>query len=1245
MQPVDFYRDLKPNFFGDLPIFEKRGQIVDALRRHQTLVVAGETASGKSTQLPLICLEAGKGRAGRIAITQPRRIAATSLARHVAAAHQQPPGEAIGYAIRFDQQCTDRTRLLFMTDGLLLTEIQNDPLLKRYDTIIVDEAHERSLTIDFLLGYLRRILPRRPDLSVVIASATIDTELFARAFDAPVIEVAGRNFPVDTWYMPREGDTEADRGYIEAAVDAVNSLIDLDEPGDILVFMPSERDILETRDRIVTRNGDTCRALPLFGRLSRSRQQHIFAPAAPRKVVIATNVAETSITVPGIRFVVDTGLARISRYAPRLRTSRLPIEPISRASADQRKGRCGRMRDGVCIRLYSEEDFAGRSEFTDPEIRRSNLAGVILRMKAMGLGAIERFPFLEPPDSRTIRDGYALLRELGAMHKDHRLTKLGQAMARMPLDPHIARMVLEARRHEALREMIIVAAGLSIADPRERPPERRGQADEMQRPFIDAGSDFLTYLRLWEAYQRKWNALKSQSAMRRFCREHFLSYTRFREWHEVHDQIRHIIRGRPGFALNQRPATPEAIHRCVLAGLLSNIARRSDTGNGYRAARGREIFLFPGSALFKAKPHWIVCHEIVETTRIFARTVAPIKPEWIEQIAGGLIRRRHASPSFNEESGIVEAVESASIFGLQIISGRRVNFGRIRRDEANAIFIEEGLVNMRLRSTHRFVRHNRALRQRLAAEEAKARTRGILAGDAAIAAFYRSRIPEVASVHDLNRVIRERKGDTFLMMSESDLRQAPQPEQAAALPDALHIGDKHFALRYAFEPGAPHDGITAKIPASSVRYLDDHTLGWLVTPLWAEKIHALLTQLPKSLRKQLAPLKQRAADCAASMSYAPEPFLRAMCRCIHQQCAVRLRPEQFDETRLPDYLQLRVEITDDAGRTVHAGRGMDALRSSRPKQCGDDADWRNLFRAHERKDLTSWDFDELPERQMISNQHSGFALYGYPALADSNGRIDLLLYVSAEEAMAVHHAGVRALTAHILETDWAWERNDLRFPNTLAMHCAAAGGADRIRAAALRAMHDYAFTSCWPAPRTRQAFEAHVAGAKKRLRGLGYRTVSVIEQTFAQHAACIRTLDNRQSKCSSRVFAPIHLELSAALDAYITRLRDPAIPYPMLERYPACLRALRARIERAYADPVKYRDRMALLQRYRDMARALNAHEGACSPGKRALIGQFECMVEEYAIHLFAQQEVKTLYPISEKRLRQKAERIQENDN
>lgn len=1231
-----------------LPIYEKKDVIVEASAQNQVVVVAGETASGKSTQLPLFFLSDKLSQKGAIAVTQPRRIAAISLAGRVAEQIDTPLGERVGYKIRFDEKTSENTEILYMTDGILLTEIQKDPLLKRYSVIIVDEAHERSLNIDFLLGYIRKILPSRPDLKVIISSATIDTQLFAKAFDAPVVEVSGRLYPVDVLYMPPEQSEQSGDGlnYVDAAVDAVEQIVSMGEPGDILVFMPTERDILETQERLNGRPFDRTLILPLFGRLSRSRQHRIFdsAPGGARKVVIATNIAETSITVPGIRFVVDTGLARISRYSPNLRTSRLPIEPISRASADQRKGRCGRVSNGMCIRLYSEEEYLGRQDYTIPEIKRSNLAGVILQMISMRLGEIDRFPFLEPPVDRAIKDGYALLTELGAVDKNRQITPLGRRMARLPLDPHIARMVLEAKNRNALREVMIIAAGLSIVDPRERPLEQQEQADAAHGRFSAEDSDFYTYVRLWDLYQDEWKRLSSQTKMRRFCKEHFLSFNRMREWHDVHEQVKKIVYAMKGFRSNSSPAGYDEIHMSLLAGLLTNVAMRKEDGSGYRAARGREVRLFPGSVLFKKRPQWIMCHEIVETSRVFARTAALIQPHWLEQLAPALCRYTYGEPWFNEESGIVQAAETVLLFGLPVVKNRRVNFGRKKRKEAAEIFIYEGLVEQRLRTPHPFFRHNKKLRESLECAEAKLRRPGLTADDDTIAAFYRKILgEEVTSVHELNRYIRHNNGNDRLMMSEEDVLIDEIPQEIAHYPDHLTIAGKNFQLSYSFEPGRESDGITAHVPVSAVPYMNEETFGWLIRPLWPAKIHALLTQLPKSVRKKLMPLKERSRQIADEMVFSPQSFISVLCQVLRAKYGIITDPAQFDETALPANLRMRIDVRDKKNRSVEVSRDTDVFNRIRnSEENSGERKWEHLFAAHERKGISTLEIDDIPRHIEVGANAQGLPLFGYPALTPSKECVNLLLYSSAEEAGRIHIKGVRTLLEIVLKEKLAWLEKDFTLTTHHKMACVPFGGAEHIRAMCVNMMKNYVLEIRAPVPRTGKQLRKCEEKAGEKARGLAFETLSALGEIFRLYSDCGSFLKKQTANNGSNAYAGVSRELKSDLQWYMESCLSGYMHQRMFIQYPRYLQTFRSRIEKAFMEPAKYKDRAAVLQEYQKQAYALLRDRQNSTIEKQWLIQEYAEMVEEFGISLFAPQRVKTRFPVSEKRLNKMKEKIEE---
>ncbi|MDA0711627.1 MAG: ATP-dependent RNA helicase HrpA, partial [bacterium] len=780
---------LKVTYPEDLPITARKDEIVRAITDHPVVIVAGETGSGKTTQLPKMCLEAGRGIDAKIACTQPRRVAALSVSRRIAEELGVPWGEKVGCKIRFKDDTKPDTRIKMMTDGMLLAEIQGDPDLYEYDTIIIDEAHERSLNIDFLLGYLSQLRDRRPDLKMIITSATIDTETFSRAFDnAPIIEVSGRVFPGGIQYWSRDDLLGQDdvSTYIDAAVTAVDTVV-AEAPrhgGDILVFMPTEKDIHETRRRLEGRQYRGVEVVPMFGRLTAADQQKVFHIQNYRRIVVATNIAETSITIPGIRYVIDTGLARVSRYNPRNQTHRLPVEPISQSSAKQRAGRCGRVANGVCIRLYDEKDFLSRPKYTQPEIQRSDLADVILRMISLNLGEIESFPFIDPPRPQAIQGGFTLLTELGAIDADKRLTSLGRDMARLPIAPTVARMVLQAQREQALKEVLIIASAISIQDPRIRPLGQEKEADQEHRKFVDKTSDFLTLMNIWNAYHETMERLVTQSQMRRFCAQHFLSFNRMREWRDIYMQIRHTLREIGGFRFNQDQADYDSIHRSILSGLLSNVAQKKE-GNAYRAARGRDVTLFPGSGLFlrrkeeekeklalsKGKeastPAWVIAGEMVETSRLFARTVAQVKPQWLVELGSHLCQATYKEPFYSVRSGRVLVTEMLTLHGLQV-QKKRVGYGNVDAGAATEVFIREALVNDEVNLPHAFLEHNRDLRERVETWQMRQRHTQFLDLDEAVYQFYAARLTGVSSTHDLNRLVRD-TGDERLTMREEDL--------------------------------------------------------------------------------------------------------------------------------------------------------------------------------------------------------------------------------------------------------------------------------------------------------------------------------------------------------------------------------------------------------------------------------------------------------------------------------------------
>ncbi|MDP9397184.1 MAG: ATP-dependent RNA helicase HrpA, partial [Actinomycetota bacterium] len=914
-----------------LPVSSRRDDLLAAIRDSQVVIVAGETGSGKTTQLPKMCLELGRGVQGLIGHTQPRRIAARAVAERVAEELGSPLGGAVGYSVRFTDQVGEDTLVKVMTDGILLAEIQRDRDLRAYDTIILDEAHERSLNVDFLLGYLQQLLPRRPDLKLIITSATIDPERFARHFgDAPVVEVSGRTYPVEVRYRPivQDGedteDTEdGERDQTSAICDAVEEL-GAERSGDILVFLSGEREIRDTADALQRMALRDTEILPLYARLSAAEQHRVFAPHPGRRIVLATNVAETSLTVPGIRCVIDPGTARISRYSSRLKVQRLPIEPISQASANQRAGRCGRVAEGICIRLYSEEDFASRPEFPDPEILRTNLASVILQMTALGLGDIAAFPFVDAPDRRHVRDGVDLLHELGALDPAQsdprkRLTPLGRQLAQLPVDPRMARMVLEADSNGCLREVLVIAAALSIQDPRERPADKQQVADEKHGRFAEKTSDFLAYLNLWNYLQEQQRELSS-SAFRRLCKAEFLHYLRVREWQDLHGQLRQIVRNL-GVSYDDAPSDPVRVHTALLAGLLSHIGLKTAEKNDYLGARGARFGVFPGSALFAKPPRWVMAAELVETSRLWARTVARIQPEWVEPLAQHLVTRVYAEPHWEKKRGGTVALERVTLYGVPIVTGRKVDYGRIDPTLSRELFLQHALVEGDWDTSHAFFAHNRALLDDVEDLEHRARRRDLVVDDRTLYDFYDARIPaDVVSARHFDAWWKKAKRThpDLLTFTPELLLQAPV--ELSDYPDVWRQGGLRLPLSYQFEPGTDADGVTVHVPLSVLNRVDADDFPWQVPGLRHELVTALLRSLPKSLRVSFVPAPDTARAVLDRLSPHDEPLLDALERELRRMTGVVVPRDAWQLDRVPPHLRVTFRVEDDDGRRLAEGR-------------------------------------------------------------------------------------------------------------------------------------------------------------------------------------------------------------------------------------------------------------------------------------------------------------------------------------
>ncbi|QLE72759.1 ATP-dependent RNA helicase HrpA [Streptomyces rectiverticillatus] len=1012
-----------------LPVSQKKDEILAAIRDHQVVIVAGETGSGKTTQIPKICMELGRGVRGLIGHTQPRRIAARTVAERVAEELRTPLGEAVGWKVRFTDQVGEDTLVKLMTDGILLAEIQTDRELRQYDTIIIDEAHERSLNIDFILGYLAQLLPRRPDLKVVITSATIDPERFSRHFgDAPIIEVSGRTYPVEVRYRPllEENSGDSDRDQITAICDAVEEL-QREGDGDILVFLSGEREIRDTADALEKKKLRFTEILPLYARLSHAEQHRVFQRHTGRRIVLATNVAETSLTVPGIRYVIDPGFTRISRYSHRTKVQRLPIEAVSQASANQRKGRCGRTSDGICIRLYSEDDFLARPEFTDAEILRTNLASVILQMTAAGLGDIEKFPFIDPPDRRNIKDGVDLLVELGALdpaQKDpkKRLTQLGRKLAQLPVDPRLARMVLEADRNGCVREVMVIAAALSIQDPRERPSEKQAQADQQHARFKDETSDFLAFLNLWRYVREQQKALSS-SAFRRMCKSEFLNYLRIREWQDIYSQLRTVAKSM-GVHMAEEDAAPDRVHQSLLAGLLSHIGLKDTEKNDYLGARSAKFAVFPGSALFRKQPRWIMSAELVETSRLWARVNAKVEPEWIEPLAQHLVKRNYSEPHWEQKQAAVMAYERVTLYGVPIVAQRKVNYGRIDPETSRELFIRNALVEGDWRTHHQFFQDNRKLLGEVEELEHRARRRDILVDDETLFDFYDQRLPEhiVSGAHFDSWWKHKRRDEPELLNFEQSMLINENAEAVTKddYPDSWRQGRLKFKVTYQFEPGADADGVTVHVPLQVLNQVSAEGFDWQIPGLREDLVTELIRSLPKPIRRNYVPAPNFAKAFLDRAVPLQESLTVTLARELHRMTAVRLDPEDFDPGKVPEHLKITFRVVDERRRKIAEDKDLEALRLRlKPKtQAAISKAFEQAAGAakgggtgggapEQRSGLTSWTVGTLP--RTFETRRAGQPVKAYPALVDEGSSVAVRLFDTEQEQREAMWRGTRRL--------------------------------------------------------------------------------------------------------------------------------------------------------------------------------------------------------------------------------------------
>ncbi|HWU05659.1 MAG TPA: ATP-dependent RNA helicase HrpA [Streptomyces sp.] len=1109
-----------------LPVSQKKDEILEAIRDHQVVIVAGETGSGKTTQIPKICMELGRGVQGMIGHTQPRRIAARTVAERIADELKTPLGEAVGWKVRFtDQVNPDATFVKLMTDGILLAEIQTDRELLAYDTIIIDEAHERSLNIDFLLGYLARLLPRRPDLKIVITSATIDPERFAEHFgQAPIVEVSGRTYPVEVRYRPLlEDDSEdSDRDQITAICDAVDEL-DHEAPGDVLVFLSGEREIRDTADALNKRNLRHTEVLPLYARLSHAEQHRVFQRHTGRRIVLATNVAETSLTVPGIKYVIDPGNARISRYSHRTKVQRLPIERISQASANQRKGRCGRTSDGICIRLYSEDDFLTRPEFTDPEILRTNLASVILQMTAAGLGDIEKFPFIDPPDHRNIRDGIQLLQELGALdpaEKDpkKRLTPLGRKLSQLPVDPRLARMVIEAEKNGCAREVMVIAAALSIQDPRERPSEKQTQADQHHARFKDETSDFLAFLNLWR-YIREQQKERGSSSFRRMCKQEYLNFLRIREWQDIYAQLRTVAK-QMGIETDEQDAPEQSVHTSLLAGLLSHIGLKDTEKNEYVGARNAKFAIFPGSALFKKQPRFVMSAELVETSRLWARVNAKVEPEWIEPLAQHLLKRTYSEPHWEKDQAAVMAYERVTLYGVPIVAQRKINFGRIDQEASRDLFIRNALVEGDWRTHHQFFHDNRKLLGEVEELEHRARRRDILVDDETLFDFYDRRIPEhiVSGAHFDSWWKHKRRDEPDALDFE---RSMLINEKAGAVtkddyPDSWRQGKLKFRVTYQFEPGADADGVTVHIPLQVLNQVTSEGFDWQIPGLREEVVTELIRSLPKPIRRHYVPAPDYATKFLDRAVPLQEPLPLTLARELQRMVGVPVTADDFDLSRVPDHLKITFRITDERRREVAEDKDLEALKIQlRPKarqalSKAAAATAGPSGESIERSGLTDWTIGTLD--RVFETRRAGQPVKAYPALVDQGGSVAVRLFDTEAEQQQAMWRGTRKLILLNIpvhpakfasdkltnQQKLALSRNPHGSVQALFEDCATAA-ADRLIAA-----HG---GPAWDEASFRKLYDK----VRADLVDLTVRTIGQVQQILAAWQACERRLKSTNS--------------------------------------------------------------------------------------------------------------------------------------
>ena len=1224
----------QPTYPEDLPVVGKRELIARAIAENQVVIVCGETGSGKTTQLPKICLELQRGVHGLIGHTQPRRIAARTVATRIAHELKSPLGHAVGYKVRFADKLSQNTYVKLMTDGILLAETQGDRDLRAYDTLIIDEAHERSLNIDFLLGYLRRLMPRRPDLKIIVTSATIDAERFSKHFEingkpAPVIEVSGRTYPVEVRYHPlTKNEKQEEKDLDEAVVDAVAELWRERSGGDVLVFLPGEREIRETAEALRKNHPKGAEILPLYARLSFEEQDEVFRAHGARRIVLATNVAETSLTVPGIHYVVDTGLARVNRYSYRNKVEQLQIEKVSRASANQRAGRCGRVAAGVAIRLYDEDDYNARPQYTDPEILRSSLAHVILRMKALRIGDVEDFPFLEAPTPRMIADGYQLLAELGAVDAQKQLTPVGWQLAKFPIDPRIARMIIAAKQESCLREVLIIASALSVQDPRDRPFDKSEAADRAHAQFADAKSDFMSYLKLWDFFDESIKHKQSNRKLAQQLAELFLSQRRMREWRDIHGQLASLT-AELGLQVNEKPATEDQIHRALLAGLLGNIGFKNEEGE-YLGARGIKFTIFPGSGLRKAQPKWVMAGELVDTARLYARCVARIEPEWIEPLARDLVDRHYFDPHWERERAMVTAYERVTLYGITIVPKRRVHYGPINPKEAREIFIRQALVAGDYATPAKFIQQNQRLIKEVQGLEHKARKRDVLVSDEVIFAFYDERIAQDivngAGFEQWRKTVEQNNADHLLLTRDYLMRHAAEDITEAQFPDSVLVGEKagefEVKLKYRFDPGHPLDGITATVPLALLNKLDAAAFDWLVPGMIRDKVAFAFKALPKNWRRHLTPPTEHITRFLQTEGSAHGTFADAVVRYASRAAGAPLARDEAAAIEFPPHLRCNYRVVDESGRELATGRDLAALKA----QLGEAAQltFSETTTGIEREGIKVWDFGDLPPT--ITFNRGGRQVTGYPALADEGDSVAIRLFDVESAAQESMRAGIVRLMRLMLKEQMRQLEKSLKGFDQAALQLRTVASPEDLRADLITTICNRAFIGDDELPRDLKAFEDQVKRARTRLPAVSEAACRL----FVTIAADVHQLSLALGAAKGTVARAAN-DVRAQSQRLIYKGAFSATPWPQLSQLPRYIKAMQLRLAKFPANAerdAKHSASIAQLWGRYEMRYDQQKKAGMIDPR----LPEFRWQIEELRVSLYA-QELKTPYPVSYKRL------------